>query len=87
MANWSVSSLRTDHLYVPHEIADIAQRSGLYRMKGLFAPVVRHVPFSDLSESSLHPRVLTRDTLVCRSIPRFVNKVYRWDGFPRLRIP
>ncbi len=33
MANWSVSSLRTDHLYVPHEIADIAQRSGLYRMK------------------------------------------------------
>ena len=43
MLNLSVSSLRTDHLYVPHEIADIAQRSGLYRMKGLFAPdVYRH---------------------------------------------
>jgi hypothetical protein len=36
MLNLSVSSLRTDHLYVPREIADIAQRSGLYRMKGLF---------------------------------------------------
>ena len=37
MLNLSDSSLRTDHLYVPHEIADIAQRSGVYRMKGLFA--------------------------------------------------
>jgi|RhiMethySRZTD1v2_1073278.scaffolds.fasta_scaffold48524_2 hypothetical protein len=37
MANWSVSSLRTDHLYVRRKIADIAQRSGPYRMKELLA--------------------------------------------------